>query len=57
MHTLRRPFATHHLEKGVRLRYIQRIMERKNRKTTKIYTSITTKEFDQIKSLLDDLDI
>jgi len=52
MHTLRRPFATHHLEKGVRLRYIQRIMERKNRKTTKIYTSITTKEFDQIKSLL-----
>ena len=56
MHTLRHTFATHSLENGVDLRYIQSMMGHENSKTTEIYTHITTKGFDQIKSPLDNLD-
>jgi len=57
MHTLRHTFATHSLENGVDLRYIQSMMGHDSSKTTEIYTHITTKGFDQIKSPLDNLDI
>ncbi len=57
MHTLRHTFATHSLENGVDLRYIQSMMGHESSKTTEIYTHITTKGFDQIKSPLDNLDI
>jgi len=56
MHTLRHTFATHSLEQGVDLRYIQSMMGHESSKTTEIYTHITTKGFDQIKSPLDNLD-
>lgn len=56
MHTLRHTFATHSLENGVDLRYIQSMMGHESSKTTEIYTHITTRGFDQIQSPLDTLD-
>ncbi len=55
--TLRHTFATHSLENGVDLRYIQSMMGHASSKTTEIYTHITTKGFENIKSPMDGLDI
>ena len=55
LHWLRHSYATHLLESGTDLRYIQELRGHSSSKTTEIYTHVSTKNIQQIKSPFDDL--
>jgi integrase/recombinase XerD len=55
LHWLRYSYATHLLENGTDLRYIQELLGHNSSKTTEIYTHVSTKSIQQIKSPFDDL--
>ncbi len=52
-HTLRHSYATHMLEQGTDIRYIQELLGHSRPETTMIYTHVTRKDLQQIKSPLD----
>ena len=53
VHSLRHSFATHLLEGGIDLRYIQELLGHESSKTTEIYTHVTKKSIKSIASPLD----
>src|SRR5690606_33134327 len=57
LHTLRHSYATHLINNGVNIQYLQEILGHKSPKTTMIYTHLSGKDIRSIRSPLDDMDV
>jgi site-specific recombinase XerD len=57
VHNLRHSFATHLIESGTDIRYIQELLGHSSIKTTMIYTHVTNKAISRIQSPLDRLNL
>ena len=55
LHMLRHSYATHSLESGTELRFIQELLGHKSSKTTEIYTHVSQKSLNKVISPLDKL--
>jgi integrase/recombinase XerD len=55
LHWLRHSYATHLLESGTNLRYIQQLLGHKSSRTTDIYTHVSKHRLEHIRSPFDDL--
>lgn len=57
VHALRHSYATHLLDKGLDITYIQKLLGHNDLKTTLRYLHVTIRDLSMIKSPLDDLDL
>lgn len=55
LHWLRHSYATHLLDNGTDIRYIQELLGHNSSRTTEIYTHVSTRDIQKIKSPFDDL--
>ncbi len=55
IHSLRHAFATHMLEQGTDVRYVQDLLGHESIKTTEIYTHVSRRKINQLRSPIEDV--